>query len=73
MKETAFGLLPKSQHKISGYAKTAEEHQVALLKEHPKLLLMLAASFLFGFGFVFAAIYLIWMWLRRKRKLAPAD
>ncbi|MDP1809327.1 MAG: hypothetical protein Q8L35_07330 [Actinomycetota bacterium] len=69
MKATALRFWPKSQHKLAGYAKTAEEREVSLVKEHPKLLALLAVSFLFGFGFLFAAGYFIYVWFRNRASL----
>jgi len=67
MKALALRLWPKSEHKLSDYAKSVEEREVALVKEHPKFLAMLAFGFLFGFGFLFAMVYFIYMWVRSRR------
>ena len=66
MKAIALRFWPKSQLKLADYAKGAEEREVALVKAHPKLLALLAVSFLFGFGFLFAAGYFIYVWFRRR-------
>ena len=67
MKAAALRLWPKSSHKLTEYARSAEEREVSLLKEHPKLLLTLALSFLFGFGFLFVIGYFIYVWLKGRR------
>lgn len=66
MKATALRLWPKSQQKLADYAKTAEEREIELVREHPKLLALLAVGFLFGFGFLFAAGYFIYVWFKKR-------
>ena len=59
---------PGQSHGVKETAKAAEERGIASIREHPRLLLVLALSFLFGFGFLIAVIYFIYAWLKDRRR-----
>lgn len=78
MREVA-SFLPWRKDENEHQLKLIEDDRLEVIREHPKLLIILAFGFIFGFGFLAVAIYFTYAWLRgrllqiRSAKSTSAD